>query len=151
MRILTIECAGLLVWINALAMAERREEGREQRAAIEVLQEALGKDKDVFVPFTGGVMLNLVLLCTIRVILVAPTTLIKVLSDDTSSGEILHGALDAWNAMDAGDDKLWLDYLCGNHSRNLPIDAFNKIFEDYVKKSLGSDINVAKQKGGRLP
>jgi hypothetical protein len=25
------------------------------------------------------------------------------------------------------DDKPWSDFLCGNHTRNLPLDEFNKV------------------------
>ena len=117
------------------------------RAAIDVLRDSLGEDKDPLVPLTnGGVVLAKLGSVMHDTCNTANDVAhrIKVLRDD--SGKLLHG-VGAWNAMDA-DDKLWLDYLCGNHSRNLPIDAFNRRFEEYIKKILGSDIDAAKLKGG---
>ena len=48
----------------------------------------------------------------------------------------------------AGYEKGWQDFLCGNHSRNLPIDAFNRRFEAYMKATLGPDLEAAKSRGG---
>ena len=33
--------------------------------------------------------------------------------------------------------------LCANHSRNLPIDAFNRLYEDYLTETLGGDFEAA--------
>jgi hypothetical protein len=33
---------------------------------------------------------------------------------------------DNWELF-AEDDKPWFDFFCGNHTRNLPMDAFNKV------------------------
>jgi hypothetical protein len=42
--------------------------------------------------------------------------------------------------MKAEEEKPWFDYLCGNHTRNLPImNAFNREFEAYLKRVLGDD------------
>jgi hypothetical protein len=35
--------------------------------------------------------------------------------------------------MLGGHEREWLDYLCGNHSRNLHFDAFLRLFEGYIK------------------
>jgi hypothetical protein len=32
---------------------------------------------------------------------------------------------DEWESK-AAEDKPWFDFLCGNHTRNLPLDEFNK-------------------------
>jgi hypothetical protein len=49
--------------------------------------------------------------------------LAKALRD--TSGQ-LHYGYDNWELL-AEDDKPWFDFLCGNHTRNLPMDAFNKV------------------------
>jgi hypothetical protein len=33
---------------------------------------------------------------------------------------------DEWESK-AAEDKPWFDFLCGNHTRNLPLDEFNKV------------------------
>jgi hypothetical protein len=40
------------------------------------------------------------------------------------------------------EDKPWFNFLCGNHTRNLPMDAFNREFEAYLRRTLGDDIAV---------
>jgi hypothetical protein len=42
-----------------------------------------------------------------------------------TSGQLFYG-YDNWELL-AEDDKPWFDFLCGNHTRNLPMDAFNKV------------------------
>jgi hypothetical protein len=54
-----------------------------------------------------------------------------------ASGQ-LHYGYDNWE-LRAEQDKPWFDYLCGNHTRNLPMDAFNREFEAYLKRVLGDD------------
>ncbi len=49
--------------------------------------------------------------------------LAKILRD--TSGQLFFG-YDNWELL-AEDDKPWLDFLCGNHTRNLPMDEFNKV------------------------
>jgi hypothetical protein len=45
----------------------------------------------------------------------------------------------------------WQDYLCGNHSRNLHFDAFNRAFTSYIKLLLCEGMAEAKlRSGGRL-
>ncbi len=47
-------------------------------------------------------------------------------------------------------EKSWYDYLCGNHTRNLPLDQWNREFEAYIKEHLGDAImEVQKEGGGR--
>ncbi len=42
-----------------------------------------------------------------------------------TSGQLYYG-YDNWELL-AEDDKPWFDFLCSNHTRNLPMDAFNKV------------------------
>ena len=49
--------------------------------------------------------------------------LAKALRD--TSGQLYYG-YENWELL-AEDDKPWFDFLCGNHTRNLPMDAFNKV------------------------
>jgi hypothetical protein len=40
------------------------------------------------------------------------------------------------------------DHLCGNHSRNLPIAAFNRLFEAHMKPNYGEALKAAIKKSG---
>jgi hypothetical protein len=42
-----------------------------------------------------------------------------------------------------------LDNLCGNHTRGLPVDAFNRLFEKYLNDNLGSEFAAAAAASGR--
>ncbi len=47
--------------------------------------------------------------------------------------------------------KPWFDYICGNHSRNLPFDEFSRAIEAYFSRKLGGDTARVQLKcGGRL-
>jgi hypothetical protein len=48
----------------------------------------------------------------------------------------LHFGEEEWDAL-PDDEKPWFDYLCGNHSRNLPLDEWNREYEAYIKDELG--------------
>ena len=64
------------------------------------------------------------------------------------SGRKFYGDLE-WEHMPEDKRKL-LDSLCGNHTRNLPSVAFNRLFETYLQDKLGNDFEMAvKATGGR--
>jgi hypothetical protein len=46
------------------------------------------------------------------------------------------------------EDRCVLDYLCGNHTRGLPVDAFNRLFETYLNDNLGSEFAAAAAASG---
>jgi hypothetical protein len=52
-----------------------------------------------------------------------------------------------WAAMQESGSG-WQDFLCGNHSRNLHFDAFNRHYTQYIKGLLGEDMGRASLKGG---
>ena len=62
--------------------------------------------------------------------------LAKALRD--TSGQSFYG-FEAWEER-TEEDKPWFDFLCGNHTRNLPMDAFNREFEAYLRRTVGEDI-----------
>ncbi len=55
-----------------------------------------------------------------------------------------------WAAMEAMQEHGvgWQKFLCGNHTRNLPVDAFNRRFDAYLKQKLGPELDAAKYRGG---
>ncbi len=62
--------------------------------------------------------------------------LAKTLRD--TSGQ-LHYGYDEWEQL-AEEENPGFDFLCGNHTRNLPMDAFNREFDAYLRRKLGDDI-----------
>jgi hypothetical protein len=55
-----------------------------------------------------------------------------------TSGQLYYG-YDEWEAR-AEEYRPWFDFLCGNHTRNLPMDEFNKLYEAYLRLKLGDDL-----------
>jgi hypothetical protein len=52
----------------------------------------------------------------------------KVLRE--TSGQLFYG-YDEWETR-VEEDKPWFDFLCGNHTKNLPMDEFNKVYNIYT-------------------
>ena len=44
--------------------------------------------------------------------------------------------------------KACFDFLCGNHTRNLPVVRFNKAYNKWLYLQLGEQMRVAKQAAG---
>ena len=101
--------------------------------AITMLREQLGAEADTFVPVVNG-GINLSKLCGVMhdtchaANAIART--VRVLRDD--SGRALYGA-EEWGRMIGDHEREWLDFLCGNHSRNLHFDAYLRLFASYIK------------------
>ncbi len=51
------------------------------------------------------------------------------------SGSELYGE-EEWRRMLGEHEREWMDFLCGNHSRNLLFDAFLRLFAAYIKASV---------------
>jgi hypothetical protein len=100
-----------------------------------MLREQLGAEADTYVPLVNGGV-NLSKLCGVMhdtchaANAIART--VRVLRDD--SGRALYGAKE-WGRMAEDHEREWLDYLCGNHSRNLHFDAYLRLFSSYIKVS----------------
>ena len=54
---------------------------------------------------------------------------------------------EAWDAAPEQGKKMH-DYLCGNHSRNLPVAAFNRLFETHMKLNHGEALKATINKFG---
>ena len=149
-RLLTIQCAGLLVGSTAGEIASHIEGAWDVgQRAIALLREELGGEADTLVPMTnGGVQLH-----KLRGVMhdtCATANLAAVLIGDLRevSGQLQFG-YDEWENK-AKEDKPWFDFLCSNHVRNLPIDEFNRLFEAYIKKHLGPDlVQISRDGNGR--
>ena len=149
-RLVTIQCAGLLVGSTAAEIASHIEGAWDVgQRAIGLLREELGGEADKLVPLTnGGVQLH-----KLRGIMhdtCATANLAAELIGELRdiSGQIQFG-YDNWESL-AKEDKPWFDFLCGNHVRNLPIDEFNRLFEQYIRIHLGPDLaQISRDGNGR--
>jgi hypothetical protein len=69
---------------------------------------------------------------------------VRIIRDD--AGKDMYGP-EEWAAMQESGSG-WQNFLCGNHSRNLHFDAFNRHYTQYIKGLLGEDMGRASLKGG---
>ena len=54
---------------------------------------------------------------------------------------------EAWESMPE-EERCVLDFLCGNHTRGLPVDAFNRRFEAWIEDELGEAFAAAAGESG---
>ena len=146
-RLITIQCAGLLVGSTAAEIAGHIEAAWDVgQQAIGLLREELGGEADKLVPLrNGGVQLH-----KLRGIMhdtCATANLAAELIGELRelSGQLQFG-YDNWENK-AKEEKPWFDFLCANHVRNLPIDEFNRLFEQYIKINLGPDLDKISRDG----
>ena len=126
--VITIECCGLLVGSTSEEIAEHIRASRVTgQECVDLLRTELGPDlADVHAPITkGGVQIHKLQGVMHDTCNTANKTarLARTLRD--TSGQLFYG-YDEWENR-AEEDKPWFDFLCGNHTRNLPMDAFNKV------------------------
>ena len=136
LHVLTLECAGLLTGGTARKVGEHvRVFWERGQQAITMLREQLGEEADTYAPLVNGGV-NLSKLCGVMhdtchaANAIART--VRMLRDD--SGRTLYG-VEEWGRMAEDHERVWLDYLCGNHSRNLHFDAYLRLFSTYIKAS----------------
>ena len=133
-HVLTLECAGLLTGGTALKVGEHvKVFWQRGQQAMTMLREVMGEEADTYVPLVNG-GINLSKLCGVMHDTCnsanAIARRVRVLRDQ--SGSELYGE-EEWRRMLGEHEREWLDFLCGNHSRNLHFDAFLRLFEAYIK------------------
>ena len=129
-EVVTFEAAGLLVGGTAAQIAEHvRHSWNVGQEDVAMVREALGHElADELVPLVnGGVALHKMqstMHDTCATANLVPSLVYKL--RETSG--LLHYGAEEWAALPE-EEKPWFDYLCGNHSRNLPLDEWNRQFE----------------------
>jgi hypothetical protein len=150
-KTITIECAGLLPGSTSSRIAAHVEilwtRGQQ---AIAMLRAELGAAADNLVPLVqGGVTLAKLRGAMHDTCNCANLVAKKVRGIRDDAGKAMYG-VEEWAAMQQTGCG-WQDFLCGNHSRNLHFDAFNRAFTSYMKQLMGEGMAVAKMRsGGRL-
>jgi hypothetical protein len=148
LKIVTLECAGLLTGSTATRVAEHiKVVWQRGQHAVSMLRTALGETCNTFVPLVnGGVSITKLRgamhdTCNSANLIAKK---VRIIRDD--AGKDMYGQ-EEWAAMQESGSG-WQDFLCGNHSRNLHFDAFNRHYTQYIKGLLGEDMGRASLKGG---
>ena len=150
-KIVTLECAGLLAGSTSTRVAQHVKVAWQRgQHAVEMLRTELGEACDDLAPLiNGGVSITKLRgamhdSCNCANLIAKK---VRLLRDD--AGKDMYGQ-EEWAAMEANGSG-WQDFLCGNHSRNLHFDAFNRKYTQYIKGILGEDMGRANlRSGGRL-
>ena len=145
-----IETGGILVGATAAEVAAHIERTWERgQAYIDALRVELGDEADELVPLTkGGV--NLLKLRSLMhdTCNTANATAREIAKLVDKKGRDYFGD-GVWESMPE-EDRCVLEFLCGNHTRGLPVDAFNRRFEEWMNDELGSEFaEAAGESGGR--
>jgi len=70
----------------------------------------------------------------------------KKMKDAANDAGKAHFGAAVWENMPE-ERTMVLDYLCGNHTRGLPIDAWNRLHDAYLTEKLGSQLKLAEENG----
>jgi hypothetical protein len=147
-KIVTLECAGLLTGSTSTRAAQHiKVVWQRGQHAIDMLRKELGDACDDLVPLIqGGVSITKLRgamhdTCNCANLIAKK---VRIIRDD--AGKQMYGE-EEWASMQQNGSG-WQDFLCGNHSRNLHFDAFNRRYTQYIKALLGEDMGRAHLKGG---
>ena len=145
-----IETGGILVGATTAEVAAHIERTWERgQAYVDALRVELGDEADELVPLTkGGV--NLLKLRSLMhdTCNTANATAREIAKLVDKKGRDYFGD-GVWESMPE-EDRCVLEFLCGNHTRGLPVDAFNRRFEEWMNDELGSEFaEAAGESGGR--
>ena len=126
--IITIECCGLMVGSTSEQIADHiRTAWITGQQCVDLVRQELGPIlADELAPVVqGGVQLHKLQGVMHDTCNTANKTARLTKGLRETSGQLWFG-YDNWETL-AEVDKPWFDFLCGNHTRNLPMDAFNKV------------------------
>jgi hypothetical protein len=148
-EVVTMQVAGITIGGTACETAEHvANSWKLGQEAMTILRDAIGPELcDEVIPLAGGGLHKIkgAMHDTCNTANLVPH---KVLELREISGRLHYGA-DEWDALPAGQ-RSWFNYLCGNHTRDLPLDEWNREYERYIKDELGESImDVQKAGGGR--
>jgi hypothetical protein len=143
LQIITMETAGLMVGGTAREVGTHiKEHFRRMQAVVLLVRAALGEDADRLAPIlNGGVQLLKILSAMHDTCHTANASAVRLELLKQENGKAIMGAA-AWAAMDVSK-RTMTDYLYGNHTRGLPVAAFNRLFEAYLTANLGDEFAAA--------
>lgn len=143
LAVVVVECGGTLTGSKAKEIAEHvRVTWERGHNMVLALREVLEGSADRLCPMKdGGVMMHKIG-STMHDSCNLANALPPLLKAMVESSGKAHFGEEGWAGREE-KRKIWLDYLCGNHTRNLPIDAFNRLFDKYLKSLLGDHFTAA--------
>ena len=127
--VVTLECAGILPCSKAESVVSHIEEvWARGKAAVEALRDCLSPEvRNVLCPLiNGGVSLHTlygVMHDTCNCANLVATLMVELRDRKCSE----HYGADVWG-LASSQTKACFNFLCGNHTRNLPIVRYNKVF-----------------------
>jgi hypothetical protein len=138
--VVTLECAALL--------PGSEEVWKRGKLAVDYLREQLGPElRDVLCPLrNGGVSLHKIYRIMHDTCNCA-NKVAQLMSDLRNRKCMEHFGDDVWSLAD-NKMKVCFNFLCGNHTRNLPVERFNKAYNGWLYQQLGEQMRVAKQAAG---
>jgi hypothetical protein len=148
-KLITMECTGLLIGSTALEICEHvKKSWQRGQMAIDLLRQELGPEfADEYVPVVdGGISLHKIQGSMHDTCATANLVASMMRDVRNTSGQLRFG-YDNWESK-SEEDKPYFDFLCGNHSRNLPITEFNRKYETYIKEELGEALTTIQSQGG---
>jgi hypothetical protein len=123
---ITMKCGGLLPGSTSDEITEHIKKTWERgHQAITMLRTELGDEADTYVPLVNGGITLSKLRGVMHDTCNAANKVARLMQlKRDNSGKALFGD-ETW-AERVEYEAVWQDFLCGNHSRNLPVDAFNR-------------------------
>ena len=149
MTLVTLECVGVLVGEKGAQIVEHVEAvwARGQQA-VDLLRQELPLDLvDTLAPLrNGGVHLQKIFGVMHDTCHAANKVASLMVELREVKARQFHGD-DKWDDM-APSAKACFDFLCGNHTRILPIDWFNRLYNRWLVTEIGEAVKTAKSTSG---
>ena len=149
LSVVTLECCGVLAGVKAHELV-RHIEGSWARGqqAVTMLREQLPVDLvDELAPVrNGGVHLHKIFGVMHDTCHAANKVARLMVELREQKARLYHGD-EKWDGMEP-KSKACFDFLCGNHTRNLPIDWFNRLYNKWLQSEIGEDMKTAKSASG---
>ena len=145
LSIVVIECGGILCGSTADEIADHIQRTWKRGSEMVIaLRQELGsaEEADHLVPLKGGGVAMAKIAATMHDTCNLANAIprrLKIMRD--RSGRAVFGDK-AWEDKPLSD-KAFLDFLCGNHTRNLPVDAMVRLFDKYLKENLSDEFAAA--------
>jgi hypothetical protein len=142
--IVTLECAGVLPNGESAEVVRHIEKSWARgHEAVEALRQAIGpEERDILCPLVeGGVSLHKLysgMHDTCNGANLVATLMVKL--QERKKRELTGD--DVWDAMEP-KTKACFDFLCGNHTKNLPIDRFNLLYTKWLESIIGPGMREA--------
>ncbi len=149
--VVTLECAGVLTGEKSAEIVGHVEQIWAQgQQAVELLRRELPEELvETLAPIRGGgVHLQKIFGVMHDTCHAANKVASLMVELRTAKAREFHGE-EKWASM-TPLAKACFDFLCGNHTRNLPIDWFNRLYNKWLQGEIGESLKLAKTAAGGM-